>query len=182
MIQQKVPTDSSTLFNRPWADYKAGFGSLTGNYWLGNENVYQLTNAASYMLRIEMLSTNDGWISAEYDMFLLENEILLYEIQLATVFPPVPVGVFYGDAGDSLQWVAPPNSIHGFMPFQTSDRPVPPNTYCPTQYKGGWWYNKQANCIFALLNTDTASDFVLETMPTAPNYDLTVSRMMIQLV
>lgn len=31
--------DGSVHFNRPWQDYKNGFGSLNGEFWLGNEIV-----------------------------------------------------------------------------------------------------------------------------------------------
>ncbi|XP_027720742.1 ficolin-3 isoform X2 [Vombatus ursinus] len=35
--------DGSVDFYRPWASYKAGFGSKESEFWLGNENLYQLT-------------------------------------------------------------------------------------------------------------------------------------------
>lgn len=41
-------------FNRDWADYKNGFGDPAREFWLGNENIYMLTNNEDYMLRIEL--------------------------------------------------------------------------------------------------------------------------------
>ncbi|KAJ8877532.1 hypothetical protein PR048_021987 [Dryococelus australis] len=41
-------------FNRDWADYKNGFGNPAKEFWLGNENIYMLTNNEDYMLRIEL--------------------------------------------------------------------------------------------------------------------------------
>ncbi|XP_059173820.1 fibrinogen-like protein A [Physella acuta] len=32
-------------FKRTWADYKNGFGSLDGDFWLGNDLISQLTHA-----------------------------------------------------------------------------------------------------------------------------------------
>ena len=36
--------DGSVDFFRKWADYQAGFGNLTGEFWLGNENLVTLTS------------------------------------------------------------------------------------------------------------------------------------------
>lgn len=41
-------------FNRDWADYKNGFGDPAREFWLGNENIYMLTNNEDYMLRVEL--------------------------------------------------------------------------------------------------------------------------------
>ena len=41
-------------FNRDWDDYKSGFGDPDREFWLGNENIYMLTNAEDYSLRVEL--------------------------------------------------------------------------------------------------------------------------------
>lgn len=41
-------------FNRDWADYKNGFGDPSKEFWLGNENIYMLTNNEDYALRVEL--------------------------------------------------------------------------------------------------------------------------------
>lgn len=41
-------------FNRDWADYKNGFGDPAKEFWLGNENIYMLTNNEDYILRVEL--------------------------------------------------------------------------------------------------------------------------------
>lgn len=41
-------------FNRDWDDYKSGFGDPDHEFWLGNENIYMLTNAEDYSLRVEL--------------------------------------------------------------------------------------------------------------------------------
>lgn len=46
--------DSRENFNRDWADYKNGFGDPAREFWLGNENIYMLTNNEDYMLRVEL--------------------------------------------------------------------------------------------------------------------------------
>lgn len=41
-------------FNKDWNDYKNGFGDPSKEFWLGNENIYMLTNNDDYMLRVEL--------------------------------------------------------------------------------------------------------------------------------
>lgn len=42
-----------TSFNRDWKHYKNGFGSIRGDFWLGNDHIFRLTRQPS-VLRIEM--------------------------------------------------------------------------------------------------------------------------------
>jgi len=46
----------------PWDDYKAGFGSIDANFWLGLEKVHLLTTYQVYRLRVEVQqrSTNES--------------------------------------------------------------------------------------------------------------------------
>lgn len=84
LIQQRVPNDSSTKFNKSWAEYKDGFGTFTGNYWFGNEKAHQLTSSGTYKLRVEMLSATYGrWTSVEYNTFSIANESEGYAIKVS---------------------------------------------------------------------------------------------------
>ena len=47
----------SVNFTRNWVDYRKGFGDFAGpDFWLGNQNIYQITNNAGmqYILRVEV--------------------------------------------------------------------------------------------------------------------------------
>lgn len=46
--------DPRENFNRDWNDYKNGFGDPSKEFWLGNENIYMLTNNEEYILRVEL--------------------------------------------------------------------------------------------------------------------------------
>ena len=46
--------DNRENFNRDWDDYQSGFGDPDREFWLGNENIYMLTNAEDYSLRVEL--------------------------------------------------------------------------------------------------------------------------------
>ena len=52
IIHQRL--DVSSSWNLPWADYKAGFGSTDGDFWLGLEKMHLLTSFQPYHLRVEM--------------------------------------------------------------------------------------------------------------------------------
>ncbi|CAD6234298.1 GSCOCT00007733001.2-RA-CDS, partial [Cotesia congregata] len=103
-------------FNRDWADYKNGFGDPAREFWLGNENIYMLTNNEDYSLRVE-LEDFEGNKSEYYKL-----EIDGYE----------------GNAGDSLNdpWYGSNNS-----PFSTYNRDNDRSSLnCASMLKGGWWW------------------------------------------
>ena len=56
LMQRKV-TGGSVTFNKNWAEYRDGFGSLAGNdnYWLGLDKVYRLVQMGSVRLRVEVM-------------------------------------------------------------------------------------------------------------------------------
>jgi len=58
-----------------WDDYKAGFGSINADFWLGLEKVHLLTNCQPYRLRVEVQQKNtELWFSAEYWSFKIGDE------------------------------------------------------------------------------------------------------------
>lgn len=50
-----------TSFNRDWKQYKKGFGSIRGDFWLGNDHIFRLTRQPS-MLRIELEVWHTCWV------------------------------------------------------------------------------------------------------------------------
>lgn len=62
-------------FNRDWADYKNGFGDPAKEFWMGNENIYMLTNNEDYALRIELEDFEGNKRSAQ---FWLRSHVLRF--------------------------------------------------------------------------------------------------------
>ena len=56
-------------FIRNWTDYKQGFGDLNKEFWLGNDQIHQLTKSGDMKLRLELEAWDGRTAWAEYDTF-----------------------------------------------------------------------------------------------------------------
>ncbi|XP_029299377.1 tenascin-X-like isoform X2 [Cottoperca gobio] len=130
--------DGSVDFFRGWKEYAKGFGSLSGEFWLGLESLHNLTSMIKMSLRVD-LRDKDEAVFAKYSTF----EIVKRNYKLT-------VGGYSGTAGDSL-------SYHNQRVFSTKDRDLSSFiTRCAMSYRGGWWYK---NCHEANLNGVYGTDF-----------------------
>ncbi len=66
--------DGSVDFFLDWASYKKGFGNLSGEFWLGNDNLHRLTASANMMLRFDMADYEGERRYAEYTTFSVADE------------------------------------------------------------------------------------------------------------
>ncbi|XP_042297044.1 angiopoietin-2-like [Sceloporus undulatus] len=66
--------DGSVDFQRTWKEYKQGFGSPPGEYWLGNDFIHLLTTQGSYSLRIKLQDWENNEAYALYDHFQVGPE------------------------------------------------------------------------------------------------------------
>ncbi|KAK7945646.1 hypothetical protein WMY93_001374 [Mugilogobius chulae] len=122
-----------TDFSRKWNDYRAGFGNLEDEFWLGLDNIQRIAAQGRYELRIDMKDGQES-VFANYDKFSIGDARNLYKLR---------IGEYNGTAGDSL-------SYHQGRPFSTKDRDNDiAVTNCALSYKGAWWYK---NCHRANLN------------------------------
>ncbi|XP_061116200.1 angiopoietin-related protein 2b [Conger conger] len=122
--------DGSVNFFRNWETYKQGFGNIDGEYWLGLDNIYWLTNQGNYKLLVTLEDWSGRKVFAEYASFRIESEAEFYKLR---------VGRYHGNAGDSLTW-------HNGKQFTTLDRDHDVYTgNCAHYQKGGWWYNACAH-------------------------------------
>ncbi|KAI0219180.1 Tenascin-R [Lamellibrachia satsuma] len=122
--------DGSVDFNRDWASYKEGFGNVSGEFWLGNDNLHELTSQAKYMLRIDLEQKNVSKYVV-YSNFAIASESEKYRLS---------TGEYSGTAGDTL-------ACHGGIAFSIKDRYDDKNY--AKQLKGAWWYG---NCFHSNLN------------------------------
>ncbi|EDW74482.2 uncharacterized protein Dwil_GK21941 [Drosophila willistoni] len=116
-------------FNRDWADYKNGFGEPGKEFWLGNENIYMLTNNEEYALRVELEDFEGNKRYAQYSHFKIHSESDYYKLE---------IDGYEGNAGDSLNdpWYGSNNS-----PFSTYNKDNDRSSLnCASMLKGGWWW------------------------------------------
>jgi len=68
--------DRPLNFSRSWADYRAGFGDLEGEFWLGNDLIHSLTfyddDDGGAELRIELEDFEGVRAVAKYSYFMYE--------------------------------------------------------------------------------------------------------------
>ena len=124
--------DGSVDFFRDWAEYKQGFGSLDGEFWLGNEKLYRLLSSSKqFELRVDHGDFKGNSRYAKYNSFMIGPESDGYKLE---------VSGYSGNAGDSLEY-------HNGKTFITKDRDN--ESKCSTRRYGGWWYD---HCFRANLN------------------------------
>ncbi|KAF5924566.1 hypothetical protein HPG69_004438 [Diceros bicornis minor] len=127
--------DSSVDFFRSWSSYKAGFGSQDSEFWLGNENLHQLTLQGIWELRVELEDFHGNRTFAHYASFRLLGEADHYQLVLGKFLK--------GTAGDSL-------SFHSGKSFTTHDADHDSSgSNCAVTVHGAWWY---ASCYRSNLN------------------------------
>ena len=73
LIQQNI--NGSNFFNRSWAEFKVGFGDPSGNYWLGNDRLSELTLSNRYKMMLDLQLRGTGeWRSTELNKFIVAPE------------------------------------------------------------------------------------------------------------
>ena len=124
VIQRMI--DGSTSFYRNWDRYKDGFGSLSGEFWLGNENIHRLTSSGKHELRVELEDWDGKTAFAKYGTFDVGDESSQYNLTVSS---------YSGTAGDSL-------TNHNGMRFSTKDRDndLKKNGQFAQVCEGAWWY------------------------------------------
>ena len=120
-----------------WAEYKHGFGNLTGEFWWGLHHLWQLTSAQGrrFELRIDLEDFDGNTAHASYKDFSISSEEDGYRLRASN---------YTGDAGDSLG-----SNVN--RPFSTRDRDQDdwPGVNCAEWRQGAWWYR---SCSWSNLN------------------------------
>ena len=143
VIQRRV--DDKVDFQRNWYDYKHGFGDLTGNFWIGLENMHMLagpSKGATLRIELKHLLKGNTTFHAKYGTFTIADETDGYRLNVAD---------YSGNAGDAFNLVES-HRITNEMKFTTFDRDndLYGNGNCASRLEGGWWFKC---CHFSSLNS-----------------------------
>ncbi|XP_022110131.1 ficolin-2-like [Acanthaster planci] len=127
--------DGTVDFYRDWKTYQDGFGSLNGEFWLGNDYLRKLTESSSetWQLQIDLEDFAGQRRTAGYSRFKITGDKYILNID-----------TFTGDSEDSL-------TLHKNSPFTTKDNDNDGKTdgNCAQIYEGAWWFK---NCHWSHLN------------------------------
>ncbi|XP_027877217.1 microfibril-associated glycoprotein 4-like [Xiphophorus couchianus] len=118
--------DGTVNFYRNWNDYKLGFGNADGEYWLGLENVYVLTQHQQYELIVDMEDFEGNKVYARYTSFSVGSESDGYSLHVGDYID--------GGAGNTLK-------RHNGQGWQTFDRYLHTGLFnCAQSFLGAFWY------------------------------------------
>uniref|UniRef100_A0ABM5ERH0 Angiopoietin-2-like n=1 Tax=Pogona vitticeps TaxID=103695 RepID=A0ABM5ERH0_9SAUR len=119
--------DGAVDFQRTWKEYKQGFGSPPGEYWLGNDFIHLLTTQRPYSLRIGLQDWEKNEAYSLYEHFQVGPEEQNYRLY---------VRKFSGTAGrmSSLS----PSGTEFSTKDVDNDRC---GCKCAQMAGGGWWFD-----------------------------------------
>ncbi|XP_038067000.1 fibrinogen-like protein 1 [Patiria miniata] len=122
--------DGSESFDRNWQEYTEGFGNLTGEFWLGNQNLRALTEPPSetWELLITLTSFSNEEEHVHYGDFSISGDRYALDVDDYDSS---------GQAGDSLT-----DSHQRFFTTRDQDNDDSGGLNCAETFKGGWWYKK----------------------------------------
>ncbi|XP_038058743.1 microfibril-associated glycoprotein 4-like [Patiria miniata] len=131
-------------FYRNWTEYQSGFGDLSGEFWLGNDNLVTLTSDDSrgtWELRVDLEDWEGNTAWAKYADFQIspgEYNLNIGQYDASST------------AGDSLAW-------HSGSPFSTkdNDNDIMGPYNCAQSRHGAWWFY---NCAHSDLNGEYYPD------------------------
>ncbi|XP_059162805.1 ryncolin-4-like isoform X2 [Physella acuta] len=122
-------------FSRGWVDYKIGFGSFDGDFWIGNDWISYLTHNGYSELRCNLKYKGISLYKVYRD-FKVGNEADLYRLYFNNKTDN-PLDLFTYNNG---------------MPFSTFDRDHDrTENNCAASCAGGWWYKA---CSYVKLTGD----------------------------
>ena len=126
VIQRRNANFERVTFTRNWEDYVNGFGDLDGEFWIGLNNIYQLTNQQNMELQITVWN-NEILKTSNYQTFQISDSADKYRLSVS------------GGRGDGYNTF----QQHNRQRFSTHDRDNDGTRYtnCASHYQGGWWYD-----------------------------------------
>ena len=129
-ILQRRVSPFSTSFNRNWEDYRAGFGNLTGEFWLGTDNIHRLA-ATPVSFRVDF-DEGGNKLYAKYENFVVAGADDKYRWNMDS---------YSGNLSNAIYgryWHAP--HIQRGMQFSTPDQDND-GCSCSCTQSSGWWMN-----------------------------------------
>nr|QHR82730.1 angiopoietin [Vipera anatolica senliki] len=119
--------DGSVDFQRTWKEYKQGFGSPSGEFWLGNQFIHLLTTQNRYSLRIELQDWENNEAYSAFEHFQVDSEEQNYRLYARR---------YSGTAGRTSS--LSPSGTNFSTKDADHDRCA---CKCAQMAGGGWWFD-----------------------------------------
>ena len=140
-VLQRRRSPFKTSFNRNWEEYRTGFGNLTGEFWLGNDNIHRLA-AAPVSFRVDIHETGGNKRYARYENFVVAGADDKYRWNMDS---------FSGDLPNAIYGSSTPAWRETNMQFSTPDNDNDNYKEGRCSPSSGWWVNR---CRLVNLNQD----------------------------
>lgn len=123
IIQRRL--DGTVNFKRDWDKYVDGFGNMNGEYWIGLQRIFELTNWEEMELWIELTNTKNESLSSVYRKFYISDVKNLYTLN---------IGQHTGSGPDLMTFY----NGHKFSTYEAiNDDSGKDCSKVP--FKGAWW-------------------------------------------
>ncbi|CAC5396824.1 Angiopoietin-4,Angiopoietin-1,Ficolin-2,Tenascin-R,Tenascin,Fibrinogen C domain-containing protein 1-B,Fibrinogen C domain-containing protein 1 [Mytilus coruscus] len=159
-------------FEKNWHEYKTGFGDVSGEFWLGNDNLHAILSQRKYKMRVDLEYLDGNTALAVYSGFNVGNESTGYKLSISG---------YSGTAGDGMTDIYR-NSLNG-MNFSTADRnqDMSDTQDCAELKRSGWWHrNCATGNVNGLYRPGEKGDDVMHWRTLNGTYSLSMTRMMIK--
>ena len=126
VIQQRI-VNGTVNFHRNWEDYVNGFGDLDGEFWIGLENMHELTKQA-LELQVTVWNNNDtDMITWNYPTFSVASAVNKYRLTLSGGTGDGDMDALYYSNGRSFSTFDVDND--GYYKYN-----------CASLLQAGWWH------------------------------------------
>ncbi|KAJ3648710.1 hypothetical protein Zmor_020490 [Zophobas morio] len=125
--------DGSQSFGFDLEEYKKGFGNLSGEFWLGLDNIHYLTGYKNNELLVELEDWKNRSMFAHYGRFSVGSEDEDYVMTAKEYSGTATNGMIYSDN----------------MKFstKTKDRDLMPSENCAEYLDASWWFRDCTRCL-----------------------------------
>uniref|UniRef100_H2Y9G0 Fibrinogen C-terminal domain-containing protein n=1 Tax=Ciona savignyi TaxID=51511 RepID=H2Y9G0_CIOSA len=146
VFQRRMNGEQDFFLN--WDDYRQGFGNLSGEFWMGLDNLHHFTSHGNTQLRIEMKDCDNQTRYAKYGSFAVLGPSTNFQLQISSfVGSSNRNGRYQYQSSSTI-----PDSLgaHNGRAFSTKDHDNDRSRLnCAETHRGAWWYN---NCHSSNLN------------------------------
>ncbi|XP_068237414.1 serine-rich adhesin for platelets-like [Palaemon carinicauda] len=137
LVFRDTTSNMLTDFGRSWQEYKQGFGSAPGEYWLGNEYLHAITTNAPHEMRIYGLHPDGSERQLFYGGFSVGSESTMYSLSVSNFDATSSTGADVFVSAPEPDW----NLDGASFSTMDSDNDNLGGSCSAFANDAGWWFN-----------------------------------------